>query len=568
MCGIWFFCAPRGSYDENTIMSYAFSKNLKARGPDVSIVKKIMFGKYDFILVFHRLSIMDLSDAGHQPFKIKRVNEEIYLMCNGEIYSYKHLIEKYKLQDKLQSNSDCEVLIHLYDMLGLEKLYDVLSNYDQVSGEFAMVILHIKDNLVTIHCARDVGGVRPLYYSHTHYSKLSHKIKSLCFSSQLCGIPLMQYEQDEQYVQQVKAYSIHTYSIPFENEFINQKLHKTFDLRNIPISIYDESEAIFKIRQVLTKCVEDRFASDRDIIFMLSGGLDSSICCALGAEFAKKDGKKIKTMCIGMENSTDQVYADMVVKHLDTDHMMIKKTNKDFLDCCKHRVTKMIESYDITTNRASTPQLLSAEVIASETSCKVVIVGDYSDEVCGGYNETKLAPTLTHFRERIHELTEDIIYFDAQRVDRCVAGMGLEARTPFGDHRFIKLYMSIDPTLRVAKDGVEKYLLRKAFEDLLPSKVVWRPKEAFSDGISSLKKSWYEIIQDEINELYTEKDVEMAKEKFSYLTPYTKESLHYRIKFNEFYSDKFASVLPSFWLPKWGGQKDPSARLLKEVYKQ
>jgi asparagine synthase (glutamine-hydrolysing) len=566
MCGIWFYCAPTGTYDKEYILSCAHSDNLKARGPDRSIVKKITVRNFDFFLVFHRLAIMDLSEIGDQPFHIKNNKEEIYLMCNGEIYGYKHLIEKYQLQNKIISNSDCEVLIHLYNKLGLEGLYEELSDHYEVSGEFAMVILHVKDNNVLIHCARDVGGVRPLYYSHnySHHSAQT-KINGLCLSSQLCGIPVTNHHQ---MVQQVKAYSIHTYTIPFDDDHIQEKLHKIYDLRDIPITIYDETEAVHKIQKVLTKCVEDRFASDRDIIFMLSGGLDSSICCALGAEFAKKHNKKIKTMCIGMENGTDQLYAELVAKHLDTDHTMIKKSEDEFLDCCKHRVTAKIESYDITTNRASTPQLISAEEIASKTNCKVVIVGDYSDEVCGGYNETKLAPSIHHFRERIHELTEDIIYFDAQRVDRCVAGMGLEARTPFGDHRFIKLYMSIDPKLRVAKDGVEKYLLRKAFENFLPSRVVWRPKEAFSDGISSLKKSWYEIIQEEINGLYTEEDLELAKEKFCYLTPYTKESLHYRLKFNEFYSNKFATVLPSFWLPKWGGQKDPSARLLKNVYKQ
>ena len=567
MCGIWFYCARHNTYDEEYIISCAFSENLKARGPDRSIVKKLSIGEFDFFLVFHRLAIMDLSKAGDQPFHIKNnKGEEIYLMCNGEIYGCKHLIEKFNLHSRLKSRSDCEVLIHLYDQLGLEGVYSELSDHYEVSGEFAFVILHIVDNHIFIHSARDVGGVRPLYYSHQYEHHSSDtKISHLCLSSQLCGIPV---SNEHQMVQQLKGYTIQTYSIPFNAKYIEQTFYKHFDLRLIPITICHQAEAINKIRKVLTKCVEDRFASERDIIFMLSGGLDSSICCALGAEFAKKDNKKIKTMCIGMENGTDQKYAEIVAKHLDTDHTMIMKTEEEFLDCCKHRVTKKIESYDITTNRASTPQLISAEEIAKNTDCKVVIVGDYSDEVCGGYNETKLAPTLEDFKERIHELTEEIIYFDAQRVDRCVAGMGLEARTPFGDHRFIKLYMSIHPHLRMAKDGVEKYLLRKAFEDLLPSDVVWRPKEAFSDGVSSLKKSWYEIIRDEINGLYSDDDVKLAKEKFKYLTPYTKESLHYRLRFNELYTDKFATVLPSFWLPKWGGQKDPSARLLKEVYKQ
>jgi len=597
MCGIWFYSALKGKYDEDYITTCANSKNLKARGPDRTIVKKISWGEFDFFLVFHRLAIMDLSPAGDQPFYLtidhdnpypadphsvesftytnqgllinkngKKV-DEIYLLCNGEIYGYEKLIEKYNLKSKLKSKSDCEVLIHLYRMFGLDGMWEELSdNLVGVSGEFAIIIIHISDNKVQIHNCRDVGGVRPLYYSHVyeHHSD-NTKITELCLSSQLCGIPVSSHHQ---LVQQVKGNTLNTYTIGFNQKSIEHTYYKHYDLRDIPIQIYNEQEAIARIRNTLTHCVRDRFASDRPIIFMLSGGLDSSICCALGAEFAKKKGKKIQTLCIGMNDGTDQKYAQMVATHLETDHTMILKTEEDFLDCCKHRVTAKIESYDITTNRASTPQLISAEEIASNTDCKVVIVGDYSDEVCGGYNETKLAPTLEDFRERINELTDEIIYFDAQRVDRCVAGMGLEARTPFGDSRFIKMYMSIDPALRVARNGVEKYLLRKAFEDMLPHEVVWRPKEAFSDGVSSLKRSWYQIIQDEIDNLYSEEDLKLGREKFTYLTPYTKESLHYRLKFNSIYVHKFAQVLPCFWLPKWGGQKDPSARLLKEVYKQ
>ena len=202
---------------------------------------------------------------------------------------------------------------------------------------------------------------------------------------------------------------------------------------------------------------------------------------------------------------------------------------------------------------------IGAEKTRQLTDCKVVIVGDYSDEVTGGYNETKYAPTVKDYQERIYELVEEICYFDSQRVDRCIASQGLEARTPFGDHRFIKLYMSIDPVLRMPKDGCEKYLLRKAFsgKNIIPEEVIWRPKEAFSDGVSSLKKSWYLILQEEINKHYS--DEEVTSNSYEWNKPFTKESLHLRKRFCETFSDNpaVAKVIPRFWLPKWGNVREP-----------
>ena len=310
--------------------------------------------------------------------------------------------------------------------------------------------------------------------------------------------------------------------------------------------------------------------SDREVAFMLSGGLDSSLCAGSGAYISNQRGftNKITTICIGLEGGTDESYAKMVAEFIQSHHTHILSTEAEFIDCAENRITHKIESYDITSNRASVPQLISVEKVRDNTNCKVIVVGDYADEVCGGYNETKYAPSVDAYSERIYELTEDIIYFDGDRVDRCVGGSGLEARMPFGDHRFIKLYLSIDPKLRMARDGCEKYLLRKAFDGrgIIPDKVLWRPKEAFSDGVSSTKKSWYQIVLDHFDAKYSDQDLENAKTQFLFNTPYTKESLHYRLKFNEKYSDIQSNVIPYFWLPKWGNVKEPSARVLS-VYK-
>ncbi len=545
---------------------------IKKRGPDRTIQKYFTFGKFEFYFVFHRLAIMDLSEAGNQPFiDEENPDEKIYLMCNGEIYGYKNLVKEFNLENKLKSHSDCEILLHLYKSLGVKGLYEILTTRDDVSGEFSIIILHQKNKNCFIHYIRDFCGKRPLYFSEYHnsigYDGYERDFNGLCLTSQLCGIPFPEdvYKKSGQ----VKASTYGTYVISENLEYIIKVKEVTENLRDIPITIYDEDEACDKIYKIFMKIIEDQMVSDREVAFMLSGGLDSSLCAGAGAYVLKQKEltNKIKTICIGLEGGTDEKYAQLVADYILSDHMHILCTEDEFIDCAENRITQKIESFDITSNRASVPQLISAEKIRDNTDCKVVVVGDYADEVCGGYNETKYAPSVDDYKERIYELTEDIIYFDGERVDRCVGGSGLEARMPFGDHRFIKLYMSIDPKLRQARNGCEKYLLRKAFDgkNIIPNEVLWRPKEAFSDGVSSLKRSWYQIVLDYFNEKYTDKDLEDAKQ-FKINTPYTKESLHYRLKFNEKYNSVQANVVPYFWLPKWGNIKEPSARVLS-VYK-
>jgi asparagine synthase (glutamine-hydrolysing) len=566
MCGIWLYLVKRESSQNNSYVNKEIkniSDKIEPRGPDMGSEKIIKFNNYNLFLKFYRLSIMDLSTLGMQPFSINEIDRKIDLMCNGEIYNYEYLVDKYDLKSQLKSHSDCEVLIHLYKLIGIEKLYEELMG-DNVSGEFAFIIVDKTTTTVKIHAARDMGGVRPLYVANKFTE--DNMLESLCFSSQLCGIP----NKQEMYCEQFRPYSYYTYSfdVDSDNNLTYVSTDKVeFNLRDIPITIYDEQEALEKIKNVFIKCVEQRMHSDRPMMFMCSGGLDSSLCAGIGSKFAERHNQKIKTMSIGLEGGTDEKYARMVGEHINSEHLHVLCTEEEFLDAAKNRVIDTVESYDITTVRASTGQLIAAEKIKQLTDCKVVIIGDYSDEITGGYNETKYAPNIDEFKERIYELVENIHYFDAQRADRCIAMNGLEARTPFGDHRFIKLYLSIDPQLRIHRNGVEKYLLRKAFDstDYIPKEVLWRPKEAFSDGVSSIKKSWYSILQEDIDKMYTEEDVENAQKIYKHNIPYTKESLHYRRRFCETFGDNTSNVIPYFWLPKWGNVKDPSARIL-DVY--
>lgn len=575
MCGIWFYLQPLKSNNKTALE--AASAQIKKRGPDRTVSKYFTFGQFEMHLSFHRLAIMDLSELADQPFTLTNARgDHIVLMCNGEIYGHKNLVQEFGLADTLVSRSDCEVLIHLYDRLGLEGLYNVLSRRADVSGEFALVILHFSaDQQLQIHYMRDFCGKRPLYVGEYQNDT---GFNALCLTSQLCGVPFP--ENPFKTVRQVPASTYGTYVIRNNDTVIGAATSFTERLEDIPITIFNEAEATAKIYETFMQIISDQMVTDRgEVVFMVSGGLDSSACACAGAyilnQRTEKDkGKeknkkvKIKTICIGLEGGTDEEYARTVAAHIDSDHMHILCTEEEFIACAEQDVTHVIESYDITSNRASVPQLVSARKIASRTDAKVVIVGDYADEVCGGYNETKYAPNTEAFAQRIYELTNEIIYFDGARVDRCLAGCGLEPRLPFGDHRFIRLYLSIDPALRQPRNGCEKYLFRKAFagKGIIPEAVLWRPKEAFSDGVSALKRSWYQIALDYFDQKYTTAQVQEAQLQFTHNTPYTKESLHYRLKFNEKFSNTTASVIPHFWLPKWGNVTEPSARVL-DVYK-
>lgn len=554
MCGIW-ACL---STSPLSVECLATADVLKLRGPSSSMCHNLHINDLYLYLRFYRLAIRDLSSAGDQPFVLTTDTSTIYLMCNGEIYNYQYLVEKYNLP--VVSKSDCECLIHLYNKIGLDGLYAELTEGNDVSGEFAIIIVDINNStgLISISTCRDPGGVRPLYESRTD--------SCLIYSSELKAIP-KPYGKVEQFPPyQYKNYtftsrlsapspSVSSSSSPASLPPLIPNSASSFrnSFSTTPIVINDEPTALEAIRNVLTQCVSDRLASDVPIAFLLSGGLDSSLCTAIGCRLSNDPGS-IHTVSVGMLGGTDETYAKLVADYLGCSHHHILCAEDDFL----HRVEetiRVIESYDITTVRASVGQLIASEAVTT-TPARVVVIGDYSDEVTGGYRETGLAPTTADFNNRIHQLVDEIYLYDAQRADRCISHYGLEARCPFGDHRFIRTYLSIDPELRRPRNGVAKYLLRKAFEGYLPDSVLWRPKEAFSDGVSSETRSWYEILGDKYADYQSNDD-------YVHLPPYTGESRYYRDVFCKYYSDLVSNVIPHFWLPKWGNSTDPSARTLQ-----
>ena len=550
MCGIWLFISKK-KFTENDFKSF---NKLSPRGPDyfktinININFNNNYLKY-ITLGFHRLSIIDTTMRGSQPFEFIYENKIIYVMCNGEIYNYKKLIKYHNLT--VNSSSDCEVLQQLYIKYGFDKMIKLLR------GEFSIILIEsdMTTNEYKFFIGRDQVGVRPLYYGINH--------NFICFSSLLKGIPSLQTTLCNQFI---PGNYISFTNKKFQNiidkgtlDYINH-----YDLNKKQSCINNEKEALKLIHDEFIKCVEYRMNSDVPIGALLSGGLDSSIICAIASRYLKSKGKRLRTFSIGLKNSTDEYYAKMVSKYINSLHTHITIPENHFINAIEQTIYT-VESYDTTTIRASVGQYLISKYISENYDIKVLLIGDGSDELTGGYMYFHNAPSPTKFHNENIRLLKDIHKYDGQRADRCISHNGLESRVPFLDYNFIDLYLRIDPSLRMPRihngKKMEKYLLRKAFEGFLPEKVLWRHKEAFSDGVSSLKKSWYEIIQEMANKKYTNDNI---KEITTGILPKTAEEYMFRKIFEKYFTDNTTNVIPYFWLPKWSGKiTEPSARILQ-----
>lgn len=522
MCGIWTFIKKKN----NLLDYYQNFLKIKHRGPDSSIFTNIN----NVFIGFHRLSILETSFIGNQPFYL---NNSI-LICNGEIYNYKELINKYKLD--INSNADCLVILHLYKKLPEYEFYNVLKN--DIKAEYSFIIFDFDDNhnLIKIVASRDHVGVRPLYYSTFE--------EELIFSSELKGIP-------ELFLENVKEF-------PCGHLYINDLKNK--EIRCIDYtSIYDTEEIkddinnqIINIKNTLIDAVKRRLIVDDNIEigYYLSGGLDSSILCSIASKL--QPNKRIKTFSIGLEGSTDLPYAKKVADYINSDHTEIVITENDILNVID-KVIYTTCTYDITTIRASCGQYLISKYINENTNIKVIINGDGSDEVLGGYLFNYYAPNSLEFHESCKEMVNKIHLFDGRRLDRCLSYFGLEARVPFLDIDFIKAVWEIPAIYRMPSyKNIEKYLLRKAFEDFLEKDCLYRKKEAFSDGITSKTKSISSILE------------ERLKDFPIYDNCPTKESSYYKFLFKKYFNDKCFHILPHYWQPKFTNKVfiDPSARVL------
>ncbi len=557
MCGIWAYISKQTAITkEQKLRLYEAFGTIKHRGPDRSTFTEIN-NKIKIVVGFHRLAIMDKSSRGDQPFVCTYENRTIYCICNGEIYNFKELIQKYNLTCK--SGSDCEVIPLIYMKFGHQQLVN-----DIKTGEFSFVILDVnhKTDTVNIFVGRDPCGVRPLFFAED--------TNGIIFSSELKGL-LGCVKQSN--ISQFEPGTVMQIQVTIDDKHLittKSTSHKYFDVDKITEIKTDSFDIITsKIRTCLEKSVISMLESDRPLGALLSGGLDSSLVVAIASKYLRtKYNRKLATFSIGLEGSTDEKYAHIVAEYCGTDHTHITVKTEDFLKAVPD-VVRATETFDITTIRASTGQYLISKWIAENTDIKVLLCGDGSDELCSGYMYFHRAPNPLESHKENCRLLKDIHIFDVLRADRGISYHGLEGRVPFLCSDFIETYLSTEYSLRVPHSDndkkIEKWLLRKSFAstDYLPQSVLYRKKEAFSDGVSSVEKSWYKIIQELANKIYSDQDLKDAQEKYKHLPPISKESLYFREMFVENFDDDCSHVIPYYWLPKWSPEtKDPSARTL------
>lgn len=520
MCSIMCYTSNEISEDE---FEYHFNKTI-SRGPDMSKIVSLKSG----ILGFHRLAIMDLSPEGMQPF----VFEDDYVICNGELYGYRNM--KKKLEERgytFRSESDCEILLPLYNIYGF-KMFNILD------AEFALIIYDSKKNKYI--AARDPIGIRPLYYG---YSK-SGKIIFASEPKNLIGL----------------TNKIHPF--PPGYYFDGEKFVLYCDVTKVNKVCTDNLNTVCKnIHDKLVAGIEKRLDADAPLGFLLSGGLDSSLVCAVAQKFFKD--KKIKTYAIGMaEDAIDLKYAKEVADYIMSDHHEIVISKEDVLNSLEE-VIYMIGSYDITTIRASIGMFLVCKSIRSSSNIRVLLTGEVSDELFG-YKYTDFAPNAIEFQEESIKRIREIHMYDVLRADRCICNNSMESRVPFGDLDFVKYVMSICPEMKMNKFNKGKYLLRRAFEgDYLPTSILYREKAAFSDAVGH---SMVDYLKEFAKQKYSDTELIKGCKKYSYhATPFTKEALLYRDIFEKYYHGQAEMVL-DYWMPnkEWKGcnVNDPSARVL------
>uniref|UniRef100_A0A6C0HSZ0 asparagine synthase (glutamine-hydrolyzing) n=1 Tax=viral metagenome TaxID=1070528 RepID=A0A6C0HSZ0_9ZZZZ len=538
MCGIFAILNNISQYIKKEFIIEQFQKG-KSRGPDDSNILDLYI--MNCMLGFHRLSINGLTKNSNQPFYI----ENIFLICNGEIYNYKEL---YQLLDiEPTTESDCEVIIHLYLQYGMEQTIRMLD------GEFSFILIDTRISLKKMYIGRDPYGVRPLYmlYSNTKLDEIHG------FSSEVKQLSEIQKSLNNDYI--ITHFPPGTLSL-YENYTIEYnsseiwRFCETIKYHNNLFSfhsLYTQDLNIYEnIREYLISAVVKRCkCSERPIACLLSGGLDSSLIASIAKQYTE-----IETFSIGFANSEDLRMARKVADHIKSKHHEVIITKEEYLEAIPI-VIQAIESYDTTTVRASVGNYLVAKYIASVSDAKVILNGDGADELCGGYLYMHKCPNALEFDKETRRLLSNIHYFDVLRSDKSIASNGLEARTPFLDLHFVQYYLSINPTVRFPK-GTEKLLLRSAFKDtgLLPDEILWRRKEAFSDGVTV--DSIVDIIHSHVKDL----DLPLMK---VFPLPKSQEEKYYRKIFEEYYSN--AKIIPHFWKPKFVEDIDPSARAL-DIY--
>jgi asparagine synthase (glutamine-hydrolysing) len=526
------------------------SKIIRHRGPDWSGI----YSNEKAILAHERLAIVDPA-SGKQPLFSE--DKSLVLAANGEIYNHRELRKQFEGKYKFQTESDCEVILALYKEKGVHFL-------DEMNGIFGFAIYDVEKDEYFI--ARDHMGIIPLYIgwdqNGTFY--VASELKAL-----------------EGYCSKIQLFPPGHYMSSKDGEFVQWYKREWTDYD----AVKDNATSIEEIKIALEAAVHRQLMSDVPYGVLLSGGLDSSVTSAIAKKYAQKRIEsgdtldawypQLHSFAVGLEGSPDLAAAQKVADHLGTIHHEIKFTIQEGLDAVRD-VIYNIETYDVTTIRASTPMYLMARVIKS-MGIKMVLSGEGSDELFGGYLYFHKAPNAREFHEETVRKLSKLHMYDCLRANKSLAAWGIEGRVPFLDKEFMDVAMRINPQDKMINgERIEKWVLRKAFEDMLPASVAWRQKEQFSDGVGY---SWIDTLKEMVAKEISDEQLANAKYKFPIQTPTSKEEYYYRSIFHEhFPSDAAALSVPQEasvacstkialeWDEAFKNMNDPSGRAVASVH--
>lgn len=527
------------------------AKKIRHRGPDWSGI----YCGDKAVLAHERLSIVDITSGG-QPLYSK--DKKLVLAVNGEIYNHRSIRAKYADKYEFQSQSDCEVLLALYRDKGIDMLEDL-------NGIFAFALFDIENNRYII--GRDHMGIIPLYIGYD-------KAGQLYVASELKAL--------EGFCPNIKEFPAGHYLDSREGE-VKQWYKRDWMAYD---NVKDNPTDIDVLRKGLEDAVHRQLMSDVPYGVLLSGGLDSSIISAVAKKFAARrvenDNEteawwpQLHSFAIGLKGAPDLIAARKVAEYIGTVHHEINFTVEEALDALSD-VIYHIETYDVTTVRASTPMYLLARFIKS-MGVKMVLSGEGSDEIFGGYLYFHKAPDAKALHEETVRKLDKLHLYDCLRANKTLSAWGVEGRVPFLDKEFMDIAMRINPADKMCgRNGkIEKHILRQAFEGYLPESVTWRQKEQFSDGVGY---NWIDSLREMAEKKVSDKQMERAAERFPINPPMSKEEYWYRTMFEEhFPSASAASTVPSVpsvacssavaleWDESFKNRIDPSGRAIKSVH--
>ena len=550
MCGI--VCAFDVKQKTETLRPQVLemSKKIRHRGPDWSGV----FSNEKAIMAHERLAIVDPA-SGKQPLFTK--DKSLVLAANGEIYNHRDLRKQFEGKFEFQTESDCEVILTLYQAKGT-------SFVDELNGIFGFAIYDVEKDEYFI--ARDHMGIIPLYIGWDQFGTfyVASELKAL-----------------EGYCTKIELFPPGHYMSSKDGELVKWYNREWTEFE----AVKENETSIQVLKEALEAAVKRQLMSDVPYGVLLSGGLDSSITSAVAKKFAQKRIEsedqqdawypQLHSFAVGLEGSPDLAAAKKVADHIGTIHHEIKFTIQEGLDAIRD-VIYNIETYDVTTIRASTPMYLMARVIKS-MGIKMVLSGEGSDELFGGYLYFHKAPNAKEFHEETVRKLSKLHMYDCLRANKSLAAWGIEGRVPFLDKEFMDVAMRINPQDKMINgERMEKWVLRKAFEEMLPESLVWRQKEQFSDGVGY---SWIDTLKEVVAKEVSDEQLANAKFRFPIQTPTSKEEYYYRSIFTEhFPSDAAALSVPQEasvacstkvaleWDEAFKNLNDPSGRAVAKVH--